>query len=170
MTKGDGLDPSIRSMHQAKEQWVRQGWPDLSSMLAATAITRVQRVVVARVNAALRHLDLNFSQCEALTLLTLSRDGELSMARIGQLIGVHSASVSRIADHLEDRGLAERVVEAADRRMTLVRITNDGRATAVAAIELLASVQYGVEELESTEQERLYHTLSRIADSPMIEE
>lgn len=162
MTDGPIPAPMVRTMGQAREQWIRQGWPNLPSMLAATAITRAHRVVLARVNSALQPLDLNFAQCEVLTLLTLSQRGELTMTRLGDMLGVHSASVTRIADHLETRGLAGRVVSSADRRVTLVSITSAGRAAADAAITLLASIQYGVEELDGAEQEHTYATLSRI--------
>ena len=64
--------------------------------------------------------------------------GEADGLRIGELaerVGVDETTATRLADRLEEDGLAERRRDAADRRVTVVALTKEGRRLARAMAE-----------------------------------
>jgi DNA-binding MarR family transcriptional regulator len=119
---------------EARRQWVEHGWGDAAGgMAAVTSVMRAQQIVSARVEEALRPYGLTFARYEVLMLLLLSRRGSLPMARIGERLQVHPASVTNAVDRLEGQGFVRRTPHPTDRRATLVEITDDGRAVATKA-------------------------------------
>jgi DNA-binding MarR family transcriptional regulator len=63
------------------------------------------------------------------------------MARIGERLQVHPASVTNAVDRLEGQEFVRRTAHPTDRRATLVELTDAGRAVAAKATdELNASV------------------------------
>ena len=96
-------------------------------MAAVTSVMRAQRLLLSRVEAELRPLDLTFARYELLMLLRLSRTGALPLSRIGARLQVHPTSVTSAVDRLEGQGLVRRVPHPTDRRTTLASLTGDGR-------------------------------------------
>jgi DNA-binding MarR family transcriptional regulator len=88
------------------------------------------RVAVARIHRALRaraERQVTASQSSA-----LARIEQLGPVRLGVLAhheGVTAATMSKVVDGLEERGLIERVADEADGRASLVRLSVDGSAT-----------------------------------------
>ncbi len=88
------------------------------------------RVAVARIHRALRaraERQVTASQSSA-----LARIEQLGPVRLGVLAhheGVTAATMSKVVDGLEERGLIERVADEADGRASLVRLSGDGAAT-----------------------------------------
>ena len=78
-------------------------------MAAATAIMRVQQIVLAAVDEALRPFDLTFARYEALVLLQFSRKGSLPLGKMGERLMIHPTSVTNIVDRLEVQGFLRRV-------------------------------------------------------------
>jgi DNA-binding MarR family transcriptional regulator len=119
---------------EARRQWVEHGWGEAADgMAAVTSLMRAQQIVSARVEEALRPYALTFARYEVLMLLLLSRRGALPMARIGERLQVHPASVTNAVDRLEAQAFVRRTPHPTDRRATLVEITDDGRAVATKA-------------------------------------
>ena len=69
-------------------------------MRAATSVFRVQQILLARFDEALRPHDLTFARYEVLVLLTFSRTGELPLKVIGSRLMVHPTSVTNAIDRL----------------------------------------------------------------------
>ena len=132
-------------IEEAQRNWRRQGWGAVDAMAAATSITRAHQIVLGRINDALAPLDLNFSRFEALALLSFTRNGELPLGKMGDRLQVHPASITNTIDRLERDGLVERVGHPTDRRTTLARITDSGRAAAEAGAAALAEIAFGLD-------------------------
>jgi DNA-binding MarR family transcriptional regulator len=77
-------------------------------------------------------------------VLALLRRGPLSMRRIAQTMSCEPSNITGIADRLEARGLVERTADPADRRVKLVRATDQGRRTAE---ELRSTLHFAREPL-----------------------
>lgn len=91
-------------------------WRDLASILASR-----------RLHASL-HPELGSkltpSKLRALELLA-QHDG-LRVGELADRVGVDDTTATRLVDRLEDQGLAQRHSEEADRRATLVELTDEG--------------------------------------------
>jgi len=68
--------------------------------------------------------ELTFSQLRVLFLLR--EEGQLTMSRLAETLGVTSATASGIVDRIERRGLVERVHRADDRRVVECVLTDEG--------------------------------------------
>lgn len=119
---------------EARRQWEAHGWDDAApGMAAVTSIVRVQQLLVAQVEAALRPHGLTLARYEVLMLLLFSRDGALPLGKIGQRLQVHPASVTNAVDRLEGQRLVRRRAHPTDGRTVLATLTARGRSVAGAA-------------------------------------
>lgn len=131
-----GRDP-IREAHR---QWLAHGWHDAADGMAmVTSVVRVQQLLMERIDAALRPLDLTFARYEVLRLLSFSRSGSMAMTRLGSLLQVHPTSVTSAVARLERQQYVERTRGDADRRIVLATITEAGRAAVDRATRALNS-------------------------------
>lgn len=133
----------------ATRNWNAAGWSDVSSGMAlVTSIMRVQQLLLARVEAALRPFDLTFARFEVLMLLTFSSRGELPVGKIGERLQVHPASVTNATHRLAEAGLIDRSANPDDGRSVLARITADGRQLAQEAAVALNDAVFSEVGLE----------------------
>jgi DNA-binding MarR family transcriptional regulator len=124
------MDP-IREAHR---QWVAHGWSEAADGMAmVTSVVRVHQLLMERIDAVLRPLDLSFARYEVLRLLSFTRTGALPMARLGSLLQVHPTSVTSAVDRLEKQGYVARSRSTSDRRVVLATITDAGREAVEAA-------------------------------------
>ena len=124
------LDP----ITEAERHWVDHGWEQAAEGMAmVTAVMRVHQILLQRVDAVLRPLDLTFARYEILMLLSFSRSGALPMKAVGSRLQVHPTSVTSAVDRLETQGFVERLSHPSDRRAVLASITEPGRAIAARA-------------------------------------
>jgi DNA-binding MarR family transcriptional regulator len=138
------FDPIDEAARQWRERWGEQ---PVAAMAAVTSIMRVEQILMARLNAVLRPLDLTFPRYEALMLLLFSRRGALPLGKMGDRLQVHRTSITNIIDGLERSGLVRRAAHESDRRIMLAEITGAGRAAAEAATALLHEMRFGTEPL-----------------------
>ncbi len=68
------------------------------------------------------------SYTQYLVLIALWEDGELSVGRIGELLGLDSGTLSPLLKRLEARGLLARSRSIADERVVTVALTEAGLA------------------------------------------
>ena len=123
-------------IREAHRQWVAHGWGQAADgMVMVTSLTRVQQLLLERIDAVLRPLELTFARYEVLMLLSFSRSGSLPMARVGSLLQVHPTSATSAVARLEAQGWVERTRSPTDRRVVLASITDAGRSVAAAATE-----------------------------------
>lgn len=133
-----------------------------STMAAATALMRVQQLLLARFDAIAAGHGLTFARYEALVLLAFSREQELSMSKIGQRLMVHPTSATNIVQRLAASGFVERLPNPRDGRGTLARITPAGLAAMEAVTAELEAVDFGLESLADEQVDGLSELLRHI--------
>jgi DNA-binding MarR family transcriptional regulator len=122
--RSSSRDP-IREAHR---QWVAHGWGEAADgMVMATSLVRVHQLLMERIDAVLRPLELTFARYEVLRLLSFSSAGAMPMTRMGSLLQVHPTSVTSAVDRLEKQGYVSRDRREDDRRVVLASITSAGR-------------------------------------------
>ncbi|PRY62876.1 DNA-binding MarR family transcriptional regulator [Knoellia remsis] len=151
------FDPIAR----AGELW-RARWGDDSAagpMMTATSIMRVQQLLLSEFDAIAGRHGLTFARYEALVLLAFSREGRLSMGRIGERLMVHPTSATNIVQRLAAQGFVERVANPADRRGAFAVITDAGRAAMEATTADLEQARFGLGSLDEPGQDMLFALL-----------
>lgn len=134
----DGRQGRVDPIDLAARNWRRAGWGEAADgMAAVTSVMRAQQLLLAAVEEVLRPFPLTFARYEVLMLLLLSRSGELPLSVVGSRLQVHPASVTGLVKRLEQDGLLTRHTDPDDARARRVRITADGRSTALDATERL---------------------------------
>ena len=140
MASAQPFDP----IAEAHRQWSAR-WPEAADHMAAiTSVMRVQQLLLSRVEDTLKPYGLTFASYEALRLLAFTRSGSLPMGKMGERLMVHPASVTNAIRRLEGRGLVQRQLSPADRRVVLATITDAGREVADEATFALNEVSFGM--------------------------
>jgi DNA-binding MarR family transcriptional regulator len=151
------FDPVLR----AQQLW-RERWGADDSMAAATSVMRVQQLLLARYDEALRRHGLTFARYEALVLLSFSTSGRLPLSKIGERLMVHPTSVTNIVQRLEQAGLVERTPNPRDGRGTLAGLTAEGRKVMRSATDDLVALDFGLEALDAKERDQLFRLLRKV--------
>jgi len=145
MAAAEPFDP----IAEAHRQWSVR-WPGHADQMAAiTSVMRVQQLLLSRVEDTLKPYGLTFASYEALQLLAFTRAGSLPMGKMGMRLMVHPASVTNAIRRLESRGLVQRQLSPADRRVVLATITDAGRDVAAEATLALNEACFGLDGLTS---------------------
>ena len=148
-------------IERAGQKWERHFGP-AAAMRAATSVFRVQQILLARFDEALRRYELTFARYEVLVLLTFSRTGELPLKVIGSRLMVHPTSVTNAIDRLTTAGYVERRPNPADGRGVLARITESGRAVVEKATADLTGMDFGLGDVPPEELGTLFDVLRRV--------
>ena len=144
-------DQPFDPIAEAFRQWAAR-WPEQADHMAAvTSVMRVQQLLLARVEDALKPYGLTFAAYETLRLLAFTRSGHLPMGKMGVRLMVHPAAVTNAVGKLEQRGLVRRQMSPDDRRVVLAVITDDGRALAEEATGALNRAAFGLPGLSRQE-------------------
>lgn len=138
---------------------------DPTAMRLSTAVIRVQQLLIARLDAALKPWGITFARYEVLQLLAFSRDGALPLSKIGERLMVHPTSVTNAIDRLESQGLVVRTGDPDDRRRILAELTDTGRETVSEATEALTEIDFGITGLSAADQDRAFELLTRLRQS-----
>jgi DNA-binding MarR family transcriptional regulator len=138
----------------ASDQWVERGWGDPQLMSAISSIVRVERLLTAMVDAALRPLDLTFARYEALAALYFSPEGKMPLGKMSERLQVHPATITSIVDRLEQLKLVRRIRPDGDRRVVMAEILAEGKllvekATDVVVNEVVPAVPWSAGEIRS---------------------
>lgn len=100
-------------------------------------------------------------------LAVLAAEGPLRMGELAARLGISAPTVSRLVDHLVERGLLERVIDEDDHRATRVRLSADGHRGLADVREhgagLLADRIAGLDDAERALLERALPVLERLA-------
>ncbi len=86
------------------------------------------RVTIGAMKCAMseRLVRLGISMAQLHIMYTLERDGEMTMSRLADVLGVSLSNASGLVDRMEERGYIERTRVPEDRRIVLVRVTEAG--------------------------------------------
>ena|SRR5689334_10149994 len=91
-------------------------WRELGSILASR-----------RLHASLHpELGTKLTPSKLRGLELLAQHDGLRVGELAELVGVDDTTATRLVDRLEEQGLAERHAEDADRRATIVELTDEG--------------------------------------------
>jgi DNA-binding MarR family transcriptional regulator len=148
-------------IERAAQTWEQHFGP-ASAMRAATSVFRVQQILLARFDEALRPCGLTFARYEVLVLLTFSRSGELPLKVIGSRLMVHPTSVTNAIDRLVAAGYVVRRPNPADGRGVLAGITAEGRQVVTTATAALTGMDFGLGDLPEGERAALFDILKRV--------
>jgi DNA-binding MarR family transcriptional regulator len=100
-------------------------------------------------------------------LMHLAEAGPTSQQALIEALGVDPSVVVGILNDLEDRGLAERRRDPADRRRHIVRITRSGSSLLTKVDRALGAVERELfADLDDKEIARLHDLLGRIRTAP----
>jgi DNA-binding MarR family transcriptional regulator len=156
-------DPTSDPIGEAHRQWVAHGWADAADGMAmVTSVVRAQQLLLERIDAALRPLDLTFARYEVLRLLAFARSGSMPMTRLGSLLQVHPTSVTSAVSRLVGQGYVERVRSEDDRRVVRAVLTDAGRDAVEAATKALNTQVFEQPGLPAPEVSRLTEQLTRL--------
>ena len=153
-TKALAFDP----IERAGDLW-RERIGNDASMRLATSIMRVQQLVLAALDAAVKPFGITFARYEVLVLLSFSKSGSLPLSKVGERLMVHPTSVTNLVDRLEAQGMVARTVDTADRRRILASLTPAGRRVLKRATAALTEIDFAVGSLDATDQEKAYELL-----------
>lgn len=134
---------------------------DATAMRLATSIMRVQQLVLARLETALKPFGITFARYEVLRLLSFSRSGQLPLSKIGERLMVHPTSVTNAIDRLAAQGLVHREPSQDDRRKVLASLTPEGEKVLADATDALVGIGFAVDSM-SPDQQRQTHELLRV--------
>lgn len=148
-------------IERAAETWEERFGP-AAAMRAATSVFRVQQILLARFDEALRPHGLTFARYEVLVLLTFSRTGRLPLKVIGSRLMVHPTSVTNAIDRLVAAGHVERLPNPSDGRGVLAGITDDGRAVVELGTRALTALDFGLGDVPEAELDALFGVLRRV--------
>jgi DNA-binding MarR family transcriptional regulator len=113
----------------------------------------------------MRRADVSYTTFHILSML--DRHGEMPMSRLADMLDVSLSNASGVIDRLEDRGFVERIRVPGDRRVVLVRATDQGRRTLTelegVKDELLQSVLQRLDSAQLRRVELALHDLVRAA-------
>jgi DNA-binding MarR family transcriptional regulator len=144
----------------ARDNWCASGWTDAADGMAiVTSIMRVQQILLADVEAALKPFRLTFARYEVLMLLRFARRLSLPVGKIGARLQVHPASVTNAVARLERDGLVERTPNPDDGRSVLASLTTDGAKVAEAATAVLNARIFSAVPVSGDDRVELYRTL-----------
>jgi DNA-binding MarR family transcriptional regulator len=118
--------------------WHRPGGPivvalgrraaDPSSAALMLMLGRLARRHEVMLATTLREHDLDASQFTVMTMLSFQEPPVgMNLARLNQALDMSSGGITKAVSRLASRGLVERVADPADRRSTIIRLTEDGR-------------------------------------------
>jgi DNA-binding MarR family transcriptional regulator len=118
--------------------WHRPGGPivvalgrratDPSSAALMLMLGRLARRHEVMLAATLREHDLDASQFTVMTMLSFQEPPVgMNLARLNQALDMSSGGITKAVSRLAARGLVERVADPADRRSTIIRLSDEGR-------------------------------------------
>ena len=136
-----------------------------TSMRLATSIMRVQQLIIAELDAALKPLGITFARYEVLVLLSFSSTGQLPLSKIGERLMVHPTSVTNAMDRLEGQGLVRRVADSKDRRRTFAELTDEGQKVLIEATDKIMAIDFAIDGLTVRQQDEAYDLLRHLRAS-----
>jgi MarR family 2-MHQ and catechol resistance regulon transcriptional repressor len=107
---------------------LRDDFPDTPARRAVVSVVRGFGALARQMGPHYASFGLTPPQFQMLTILNRLRGEQITQRHLGKELYVSFPHVTAMLSKLEEEGLIERTVNAADRRERFVRITRDGRA------------------------------------------
>lgn len=126
------------------------------------SVRQIVRTVGLHSRSLLSEWGITTSQLGALR--ETARSGPLSSGALAREVGVSQATVTRLVDRLETRGLVERVRDPDDRRRVMISVTPGGRALLKRVPPPLhATLTRRLESLPDEEQRDLLESVRKLS-------
>jgi DNA-binding MarR family transcriptional regulator len=103
--------------------------------LVEEIIGELEPLIVRQYQAAVWH-DRTISKTHMFVLMLLMEHDQMPMSRLAGMLDVSFPSLSGIIDRMEERGLVERIRDEDDRRIVLVKSTEEGHASVAEVQEM----------------------------------
>ncbi len=115
-----------------------------------------------------RHYGLTGPQVTAVKMLESL--GDLSLSALSERMSAKNSTVTGIVDRMERDGLVQRVRSESDRRVVLIRLTEEGAALAAKIpLESMQIFTTALASLTAGEREELTRLLLKVTDRVAIE-
>ena len=99
-------------------------------------------------------------------LKLLHEIGDLSLGTLSREIRAHNSTVTGIVDRMEAAGLVERARSAEDRRVWIIRLTQQGKKVAEKArVSPWDTLRHALASLSAGEQDKLTEILRKVAQN-----
>lgn len=131
-------------------------------MRLATSIMRVQQLISAELDAALKPFGITFARYEVLQLISFSATGRLPLSKIGERLMVHPTSVTNAMDRLESQGLVRRVADQSDRRRTFAELTDEGKRVLSISTDAIMAIDFAIVGLDDAQQDQAFDLLRQV--------
>ncbi|HQO36291.1 MAG TPA: MarR family transcriptional regulator [bacterium] len=96
---------------------------------AMLSVVLTGSLLVKEGHRIMRPFGITDAQFNVLMLLKYqSENGELNQTTLGRMLLVNRSNITGLTDRLEQAGLVQRVMDATDRRVNRVRLTQEGRS------------------------------------------
>jgi len=147
---------AARSAEAAAAAFVDDYLPALLGQASHLISSAFHRVVLAH----------GLSVAEWRVLASLAGNEAMSTGRLAQISLTKGPTATRLLDRMEARGQVQRLAHDGDRRITLVRITPQGRRTVARLMALAKQHEQAVlQPFGPQAAQQLKHTLRRLIDS-----
>jgi DNA-binding MarR family transcriptional regulator len=99
----------------------------MDELLAArSAVVRLQDALLKRISQRWDHHGLTLAQIRL--FIALRHEGSIGMNELAHSLGIGAPTTSALVDSMVKKGWVDRREDAADRRRTLVQLTEEGEA------------------------------------------
>jgi DNA-binding MarR family transcriptional regulator len=126
-----GVDMMVHVMRTIEEPapyGTETTYPTADDALKDRIIASFRETMVAlKCIGSERMIKLGVSMTQVHVLSMLQRHGDVPMSRLADLIDVSLSNATGLIDRMEERGYVERVRVPDDRRVVIVRMTDEGR-------------------------------------------
>lgn len=126
-------------------------------------IKRIDNALEKEANSNLQALNLTIQQNRVLIQLVHEADRTLSLKALEERFGAAQSTVAGLVSRLEKKGLVEALSDPADRRVKLVRLTEEGmRLCEISRQNVIASEDRLTALLTADEKEALLSCLKKV--------
>lgn len=131
-----------------------------------TLIKQISDELRKRADNKMRSQDMTMAQTGALLALYHTPEKQLTMKQLEKALHVAQSTAAGIISRLEQKGLVDGCIDAEDKRIKLVRITQAGITRVMETEqEMVHAEETLLSELTETEREILYSLLKKVRES-----
>ena len=129
-------------------------------------IKRIDNALEKEANQNLQALNLTMQQNHALVMLVHAEGCTLSLKELEERFCSAQSTVAGLVTRLEKKGLVEAACDPTDKRVKLVRLTEEGqRLCAISRQDVVESEQRLTSLLSPEEKEMLLHCLEKVYEA-----
>lgn len=160
------LPPADDPVEKARRTWAERH-PDESGFVVLVSMLRTYNLLMREMERLLKPLELTLSRFEVLLLLSFTRGRALPVMRLRDLLMIHGSSATYLVDRLTEAGWVAREADPGDRRVSIVRLTNEGARMVERGVSALAGAGFGpIAGLEEGDRHALAGLLAALRGAP----